>query len=179
MHWLWSADFKQIHSASVCHRPKILAGAGAHSASKPRETDSGFTPTPYQEQEHFKCDFCFLILALCLISSHLWSALSPHLGLCFGSELASRATWRIQDADEGLQRTSQTGLAVMWVFTKQLWNTSTGAGPEQKRCWWLWYSWPRMGRLLLILLALLCNTNKSCQETVEKWKFSGISFLVV
>lgn len=141
---------------------------------------SGSTPTSYQEQEHFKCDFCFLILALCLISSHLSPALSPHtLALCFGSELASRVTWRVQDAAEGLQRTSQRGLAVIWAITKQLWNTSTGAGPEKKQCWWPWYSWPRLGRLLLILPALLCNTNKSCQETVEKWKLSGISFLVV
>lgn len=138
--------------------------AGAHSASKPREIDSGFTPTSYQEQEHFKCDFCFLILALCFISSHLSRALSPQLGL---------------GADEGLQRTSRRGPAVIWVISKQLWNTSSGEGPEQKQCWWPWFSWPRMRRLLLIIPAFLCNTNKSFQETVEKWKLSGISFLVV
>lgn len=40
MHWLWSAGFKQICSASICHRPKSLAGAGACSISKPRHFGS-------------------------------------------------------------------------------------------------------------------------------------------
>lgn len=40
---------------------------------------------------------------------------------------------RVDEADERLQRTSRAGLTVMWLITKQLWNTSSGAGPEKNQ----------------------------------------------